>query len=103
MELKIAKRDDRFSDCGLNHPLLRIVQPSSMYSFKRIIKELGGVWTDKENVYFAHTRDTFEAAYQPRYPEKSPEDSVISYDWTKKVWSENGPHAENVEIEVGIR
>lgn len=100
MKLEINKRDDRFSDCGLSHPLLRVVEPSSMYSFKRVIKELGGVWTNKESVYFAHTRDTFEAAYQPNYPEKSPEDSVISYDWTKKVWSEAGPHAKKVEVGV---
>lgn len=61
--------------------------PQSFRSFKRAIRSLGDVWADWNHVYFSQCRDLYSAAYLPCYPDKSPEDSTITYHWLKETWS----------------
>ena len=48
-------------------------------TFKQYIKRLQGYWTS-DNVYFTQMRDMYSAAYLPKYPEKSQEDTYIEFD-----------------------
>ena len=50
--------------------------------FHRVIKEKGGIW-NSDDVYFSQTRDTYQAAYLPKYPEKSYYDQTISINHVK--------------------
>ena len=39
---------------------------------------------------------TYTASYLPRYPEKSPNDSSVTYNHIKDFWQYNGPATENI-------
>jgi hypothetical protein len=73
--------------------------PQSFRSFKRAIRSLGDVWADWNHVYFSQCRDLYSAAYLPCYPDKSPEDSTITYHWLKETWSKEGPRAVGMNIQ----
>ena len=45
--------------------------------FQRVVKGKGDIWSSNE-VYFSQTRDTYQAAYLPKYPEKSDKDKTIT-------------------------
>jgi len=54
---------------------------SSFKSFKRMIKEKGGVW-QSEDVYFFQTRDTYSAEYLPEFPRYSERDLIVEENHT---------------------
>lgn len=70
------------------------VKVGSMNGFRSMVSRLPGVWGMPENVYFSQTRTAYAAAYLPKYPEKSEEDSSIYYDHMTGLWMYAGPHAE---------
>ena len=45
--------------------------------FKNNIAELGGVWNDKNNIYFSQMRDSYAAEYRPHSPRSSTKDIII--------------------------
>ena len=51
---------------------------------QRVVKGKGGIWSS-DDVYFSQTRDTYEAAYLPKYPEKSDYDQTISINHVKGI------------------
>lgn len=58
---------------------------SDMWYFKQNIREKGGIWAS-DHVYFSQFRDGFSASYRPNFPEHSPEDCSITYNWVKDEW-----------------
>lgn len=45
--------------------------------FQKIVREKGGIWST-DDVYFSQFKDSYQAAYLPGYPEKTPLDQVIN-------------------------
>jgi hypothetical protein len=64
--------------------------------FKIVIRSYGGVWAQEKDVYFTQMASTYTASYLPRYPEKSPNDSSVTYNHIKDFWQYNGPATENI-------
>ena len=50
--------------------------------FQRVVKGKGDIWSSND-VYFSQTRDTYQAAYLPKYPEKSDKDKTITCNHVK--------------------
>lgn len=50
---------------------------SDFKTFRDNILSLPGVWRNKEDAYFAQTRDSYIAAYKPLYPGNSKKDAII--------------------------
>ena len=69
---------------------------SDMQNFQRNIREKGGIWAS-DDVYFTQFRDGFSASYRPCFPERSPEDCSISYDWIKDEWTYITPEIYDAE------
>ena len=61
-----------------------------------VIRSYGGVWAQEKDVYFTQMASTYTASYLPRYPEKSPNDSSVTYNHIKDFWQYNGPATENI-------
>lgn len=58
---------------------------NSFKDFKKYIKEKGGVWSTS-GVYFSQMRDCYVAYYMPNYPDMSPDDVSVVYDYvTEKL------------------
>ena len=64
--------------------------------FKIVIRSYGGVWAQEKDVYFTQMASTYTASYLPRYPEKSPNDSSVTYHHIQDFWQYNGPATENI-------
>lgn len=64
--------------------------------FKTVVRNYGGVWAQDEAIYFTQMAATYTASYLPRYPEKSPEDSSITYCHLKDKWQYSGPMTERI-------
>lgn len=62
--------------------------------FKKVVKSKGGIWNTKD-VCFAQFRDGYSASYLPNYPDHSPEDQALSYNWRSSQWRYISPEEYN--------
>ena len=65
-------------------------------TFKESVREKGGIWASN-NVYFTQYRDGYSASYIPHWPEHSPEDCAISYNWITDKWTYRTPEIYDAE------
>lgn len=72
-------------------------------TFKQYIRRLQGCWAS-DNVYFSQMRDTYSAAYLPKYPEKSEEDTHIEFNGSMYQFrTANGAVIEFFDTYAGLR
>ena len=69
--------------------------------FRRVVAGLGGVWAGGPDdpfsgLYFTQTQSQYQMAYLPAYPEKSGEDSTITFNHVMGAWWYDGPHTERI-------
>ena len=69
---------------------------NSFAIFKKNVREKGGIWASND-VYFTQYRDGYSASYIPRWPEHSPEDCSISYNWITDKWTYRTPEIYDAE------
>lgn len=69
---------------------------SDFHNFKNNVREKGGIWAS-DDVYFSQFRDGFSATYKPKYPEHSPDDCSISYNWQEDKWTYRTPEQYDTE------
>ena len=67
--------------------------------FKREVRAMGGVWADSVHVFFTQFRDGYGASYRPYWPERTPEDQAISYNWLNDRWRCLSPEEYNREYD----
>lgn len=77
---------------GLEKPHEEMGKRLGMKEFQAVVRKRGGVW-DGKDVYFSGFRDSFQAAYLPKFPERSEKDSFIDYNWLKDEWKFGEPLA----------
>lgn len=65
-------------------------------TFKESVREKGGIWASN-NVYFTQYRYGYSASYIPHWPEHSPEDCAISYNWITDKWTYRTPEIYDAE------
>ena len=71
---------------------------SNFKCFKSDVRRKGGIWAS-DDVYFSQFRDGYSAVYKPNYPERSPDDCSISYNWQEDRWTYRTPEQFNAEYD----